>query len=67
MTKRDYLVIARSIKNYMSVHKYITSHYTVSGNITSFVHFLCDDLEADNPKFDREKFIKACGLDNESN
>ena len=58
MTKKDYVLIARVIKDANDGMK--------NGIITEPVDFiashLCEILEADNPRFNREQFLSACGL-----
>jgi hypothetical protein len=53
MTRKDYQVIAAAIKD-----------VTVFSNpsLGTVVNFLVERLALDNPRFDRAKFIKACGL-----
>ena len=48
MTKKDYVKLAAAIKE--------------GGATPDFVEMLMEVLEADNPRFDRVKFLIACGL-----
>lgn len=48
MTRKDYIIIARAIKNAESV--------------AELAYRLADAMQADNPEFNRTKFLKACGL-----
>lgn len=57
MTKIDYELIAQAI------------NWGINGNtvetdsdIHAIVYNLANALEQDNPKFDREKFLRGCGL-----
>ncbi len=54
MTKKDYIKLANIIDKHTSV--------TEPDRITrqSFINALCDVLKADNPRFDADRFIKAC-------
>lgn len=56
MTKKDYELIARAIKGGTIYHDL---HYI---NKLSFVDDICNKLEQDNPRFDRNKFLTACGV-----
>lgn len=48
MSKRDYQAIARAI------------HRNREGVSENFIHDIADVLSADNPRFDRARFIEAC-------
>lgn len=50
MTKKDYKLIAEVI--YVTIEK--------GGGIPELIEELCVNLEVENPKFDGEKFKKAC-------
>lgn len=52
MTKKDYEVIATGLL--MATGD--TNHTIVVAN------FIADELEKDNPRFDRTKFLTACGM-----
>jgi hypothetical protein len=54
MTRKDYELIASTIKGAIAVH---------GGNATAYaiIHNLSISLRSTNPAFDRERFIKACG------
>lgn len=57
MTKKDYERIARAIAG--------TSHpYGRDGEYVLYLlaRRLADTLEDDNPRFDRQKFLKACNV-----
>lgn len=56
LTKKDYVLIARAIKGGTVYHdeRYI--------NKVSFVNDLIEQLEKDNPLFNRSKFREACGI-----
>jgi len=50
MTKKDYQKIAELIS------------LEVDGPGIDFIYKLMDILEDDNPRFDRKKFLTACGI-----
>ena len=55
MTRKDYILIANNIKGVMPEEQnpqYIEWY--------KWVQQMADELEAENPRFDRSKFIKAC-------
>jgi hypothetical protein len=56
MTRKDYQLIANVFNDLAQV---IELKGTVAENL---IKMLADDLQADNPRFDRARFIKACGL-----
>ena len=49
MYKKDYIMIAKVIKD--------SKFYSIS-----FQKRLADEFIKDNPKFDKDKFFKACGV-----
>ena len=53
MTRKDYVIIAETLAT-----AWWDSEYVKSG----VVHTLADALEADNPRFDRARFLTACGV-----
>jgi hypothetical protein len=53
MTRKDYVLIAETI-NALASEKYANMHIVASA--------LADALAGDNPNFDRERFITACGV-----
>ena len=55
MTRRDYLLIAKLIKDASAAPGFAVRHAFVA-------HALADALAKDNPRFDRERFMKACGV-----
>lgn len=55
MTKKDYVLIAAAIKAASNAPGYPQRN--------AFVAFaLADALQRDNPRFDRAKFLAACGV-----
>ena len=59
MTKKDYELIAKVIREMED--KYDGDDWTVNGTIFLYAKNLAMALGTENPKFDSEKFMKACG------
>lgn len=59
MTRKDYRLLADRIK-----FQYVVAATDKRGAdaLKRLAEALAHDLEADNPRFDRDKFIKACGV-----
>lgn len=55
MTKKDYIAIAESAKLIRNIQT------DPENKLDLFLDDLCRKLLVDNPRFNREKFIKACG------
>jgi hypothetical protein len=60
MTKKDYALIAQAIAGIQD--KYTGDDWTINGAMYPFARQIADALEADNPQFDFQKFMKACGV-----
>lgn len=62
MTKKDYELIARWLKYTMYDDGQVNTELEVAG-----IEQVCENLaiafEQNNPKFNRSKFLKACGLE----
>lgn len=56
MTKKDYELVASVVKEFMQLMqtKAIPKHFGFA---------LANAFEQHNPKFDRAKFLKACGIE----
>jgi hypothetical protein len=54
MTKKDYELIAGAVSDYLTQGVV---------NKDGIAHILADYLKTDNPKFDRKKFLTACGVE----
>ena len=65
MTKKDYIAIAAALKNGVSYNIYKTAPVTRSMHA-----LLCNEiahtLAQDNPRFDRQTFFIACGMNKEA-
>lgn len=63
MTKKDYVLISKTINHHLAT-------MAMSGEATplefqtigAIACKLAKELEQDNPRFDREKFLTACGV-----
>jgi len=58
MTRKDYILIAAALANertpfMVEHHKYALDNIALT---------LADALATTNPRFDRERFLKACGV-----
>lgn len=58
MTKRHFEQFAASIKMYLE-SSIIDSRHAAS----YMAHMVADIAEQDNPRFDRARFMRACGLE----
>jgi len=65
MTRKDYILIADALKAAKPIPAHQLPDYSERAAIESHrnaVHSICAALSDDNPRFDRERFLKACGL-----
>tara|TARA_R100000278_G_scaffold122941_1_gene110577 strand:+ start:3940 stop:4155 length:216 start_codon:yes stop_codon:yes gene_type:complete len=53
MTRKDYETIAAVLKSFNHLHKKI---------VKSVTDALVEQLEKENPAFDRKRFLEACGF-----
>lgn len=62
MTKKDYKAIAEAFNN-IRLRYPGPGGYDIGFNdgISAAANELCSTFRSDNPRFDREKFLKACG------
>ena len=60
MTKKDYELIAWALADIGE--NYEGEDWTISGALGLVSWKLADALEATNPRFNREIFLKACGV-----
>ena len=61
MTRKDYILIADALKAARS--SYTLPNVAIYHNgIDNAAHRLADALDRDNPRFDRERFLKAAGV-----
>jgi hypothetical protein len=60
MTRKDYILIAEALKAARAEATAVAMRAAVGVTIAA-VH-ISDVLARDNPRFDRECFLKACGV-----
>jgi hypothetical protein len=59
MTRKDYVMIADTIK---TARKVELTNGTVLVSVAHLANTLATELEIDNPRFDRARFLVACGV-----
>ena len=59
MTRKDYVLIADTLANLM---KDFNNGGDDTVSLTLVSHELADVLASDNPRFDRGRFLAACGV-----
>lgn len=59
MTKKDYELIARNIAQVRREFRGVEDGVNAIRDVAVFI---ASDLERDNPRFDRERFLIACGI-----
>lgn len=63
MTRKDYIAIARVISDAALIQCGTQSEVELQAGVRRRIaHELSDILAKDNPRFDRERFLKACGI-----
>lgn len=60
MTRKDYILIAEALKEARAEALALRAGAGVGVTIAAVR--LADALARDNPRFDRERFLKACGV-----
>jgi len=64
MTKKDYQMLARAIRTAKDDYKDIGElHRLAEGVVFNVINRITVALEEDNPRFDYQKFIEACGFE----
>lgn len=61
MTRKDYQLIADSLKGALPPVQFEGDEYRRDG-IEAVALGLAERLQEENPRFDRDRFLKACGL-----
>jgi hypothetical protein len=61
MSKKDYEAIARAIIEFNDDDEREPIH-TASGAVGYIAHQIADYCAIDNPRFDRDRFLKVCGV-----
>lgn len=60
MTKKDYILISRALRRALPTNPF-TEPVTAGAQYDACVTALADALAVDNPRFDRARFLDACG------
>jgi len=66
MTRKDYILIASVIKSHLNssyTHINKTTAETEAYAVKSLAATMADELAKDNAMFDKDKFLKACGIE----
>ncbi len=63
MSKKDYILIAKCFSDYLDNGDNDMVDGIIGGE--RLARSICERLQAENPKFNREKFLKACGIESE--
>lgn len=59
MTRKDYELLAEVIRT----SRKVTTGETVLVSVEHLANTLATELEIENPRFDRARFLSACGLE----
>ena len=63
MTRKDYILIARTLQESNACAQQAAfSTYTPAAALRQYANAIATALASDNPSFDRERFLKACGV-----
>ena len=65
MTRKDYEKIAKSFFYVRKNMEFLSAEQRQGAMVISrgIAYSLCDSLMLDNPRFDRARFLAACGLE----
>lgn len=64
MTRKDYVLIAGALKSSHVSNTLNNGNRALYNNgIDNAASLIADALARDNPRFDRERFLKACGVE----
>lgn len=59
MSRKDYVAIAAAIKKFTDIYDDEVSKEVVTG----VSHNIANVFSDDNPRFDRSRFLQACGVE----
>lgn len=59
MTRKDYVAISKAIAATRGNY----GNLAVQKAIDNVAYALADEFRGDNPRFDYDRFVKACGVD----
>lgn len=62
MTRKDYVIIAESIKGSINYEKSFNNNQDGANALKFLALTLSSSLETDNPRFNRARFLDACGV-----
>lgn len=63
MTRKDYVAIAQILKDALAIPPSTPLATTITRSVVHDIAYDCAALmAADNPAFDRTRFLKACGV-----
>jgi len=62
MTRKDYVAIAAAIKDRVTIAQHIQGAAQRIGHYTELAREIAEVMARDNPRFDRARFLKACGV-----
>ena len=61
MTRKDYVLIAKAIKTQVELSTKFEEEASLAG-AQNIAYDLAWILSTDNPRFDRHRFLEACGV-----
>jgi hypothetical protein len=59
MTRKDYVLIAETFAKFQKIQNL---DQTINWSQEDLARNLADTLQGDNPRFDRARFLDACGV-----
>lgn len=62
MTRKDYVAIAAAITHAQAVMEASRCTETAASALGTIAGTIADVMANDNPRFDRARFLKACGI-----
>ena len=62
MTRKDYVIIAEHFKGSINYEQSFNNNQAGANSLKFLALTLSSSLEEDNPRFDRARFLDACGV-----
>lgn len=62
MTRKDYVMIAKHFKGSINYEQSFNNNQAGANSLKFLALTLSSSLEKDNPRFDRARFLDACGV-----
>lgn len=59
MTRKDYILIAKSLNTKLQMHRQLACNEEFASGYGSAVESVALALKSDNPRFDEDRFLKA--------